>query len=300
MKWAFDATKPTHLPLPRAIGSYAVVRTTTTVQSDSRVIIIGAMRTADPNAGDDMRWTNLVGVQSISSAVAMNAVGNTGTFSMLSLATTAGLVQPGWENCQLTPAAVTVQIMFPSPIAQAGGIARIGRLHTLPNLENNTRTWDAFAEQFVSYNAPRLCAGGKLALRGVKMSAIPYNMNELSDFTPLQPLSDATFTWNASRAQEFAGFCPMVIVNDLTTLNGVEVDAGVLDLLITIEWRVRFDPSNPAQAAHVSHTPTAERVWHQAVRTVEATGHGVHDIVEDLADYGAEAVGDVASAVWND
>jgi hypothetical protein len=250
-------------------------------------MIIGPTMYEDLGVAEDMHWSNIIAMSSPNSALPMNAVSNTNAYTMGPIVDPAGTVQAGWENVQLVPAAISVQIMFPAQVAGSGGFATIGRLHTLSKLQNNSRTWDTFANQFISYNSPRLCAGGKLALRGVTMSATPYNMNELADFTPVRAVADTTFTWGQGSSADFAGFCPMVVVNDLR--DGELV--GVLRYLVTIEWRVRFDPSNPAQAAHTTHAPATESMWAKAIAESERLGHGCEDIAERVADYGVEAAG---------
>jgi hypothetical protein len=243
------------------------------------------MQSADSTGQERPVWTSFAGVECVNGLLPMNGNANTKPIPMLPMADKDGVIQSGWGNCEVVPAAFTVQIMYPSPVGTAGGVARIGKLKTKSALKDNSRTWATFADQFTSYNAPRLCAGGKLCLRGVQVSATPYDMSDLADFTPLRGLSDDEFSWNAGRAQEFAGFAPIVIVNDLSTADPPL--QGGLEYLITIEWRVRFDPSNPAQAAHVLRPPCTESMWAKAVAGVEAAGHGVFDIAERVAEFGA-------------
>jgi hypothetical protein len=252
------------------------------------------MQFSDASAQERPLWSSYVGVESVNAALAMNGTTNTKAIAMESLQDATGAVQPGWENCEITPAAFTVQIMYPSAVGTAGGVARIGKIHTKSSLKNNSRTWTTFGDQFTSYNAPRLCAGGKLCLRGVTVSGTPYDMTDLSDFTPLRVAPNAPFAWDNNRAQEFAGFSPIVIVNDLST-NGPDGApiVGALEYLITVEWRVRFDPSNPAQAAHQLRPPSSDATWAKAVSMVESTGHGVFDIAERVADFGARHPGAV-------
>jgi hypothetical protein len=215
----------------------------------------------------------------------MNAATNANADVFSAMGSSLGVDVAGWENVSLVPSAFTIQVMYPEPVGTAGGMVRIGRLKTLPNLTGNTRTWDAFAEQFTSYSAPRLCSGGKLALRGVQVSAVPYDMNALSDFTPLDTLSDSSFTWSGSGSLlgtlHADGFAPIVIVQDGTS--------GDLRVLVTCEWRVRFDPSNPAMAAHVSYKPGSQSLWTQAISDAEAAGNGVLDIAEAVAEAGEMA-----------
>lgn len=283
----FDANHPAHLPLPRAIGSYAVIRTTKLHRTTAAVIIIGATQTSDPTVGERPWWSPHVGIESANPGLPMNDPNNALPIQMTPIVDNAGNVQTGWEACELVPAAITVQVMFPSPVGTAGGVCRIGKFKTLSNLSNNSRTWNTFGDQFTAYNAPRLCAGGKLCLRGVTASCTPYDMSDLADFTPMRPLPNFAFTWSDVRAQHFAGFSPIVIFNELSTSEPPLV--GQLDLLITVEWRVRFDPQNPAQASHKNYQPSSDAAWSKAVTAVESAGHGVADIVETVAEYGAYA-----------
>lgn len=279
----FNAMHPAHLPLPRTIGGYAVVRTTQMLTIYSDVSIFGTFRIGDNAGGEQQRWSNVCCIKDVDSSLAMNATtnANADVFEAMgdpTLATAAA----GWENVTLTPAAFTVQVMFPEPVGTAAGIATIGRLKTLPNLTDNSRPWETFGQQFVSYNGPRLCSGGKLSLRGVQVNAVPYEMNALSDFTSFQPQGDGNFTWdgasNLLSTLHADGFAPIVIVRSGMT--------PPLKVLVTCEWRVRFDPSNPAMSAHVAHHAGAQRLWDAAISDAEALGNGVVDIVEAVADAG--------------
>jgi len=163
----------------------------------------------------------------------------------------------------------------------SGGIAYIGKLKSLPSLANSTRTWEAFSDEFISYNYPRLCSGGKLALRGVTVSAVPYNMSDLADFQPMFTYSTAGFTWDGGTGEsgiEHCGFAPIVISKDSDM---------TLQVLVTVEWRVRFDPSNPAQASHKLYKPSSDLQW--AKHVAEETMRGTEDIAEFVADAGVDA-----------
>lgn len=264
-----------------------MVKTTATVTTSGRVIILGPIGESALGGNEGFNWANLIGLESVDQGLAMNATNNTRPIRMTSLGTTVA----GWEYCQLTPAAITVQVMYTSPLQRSGGVAYIGRMKTLSDLSNNTRTWNEFAAQFISYNTPRLCAGGKLCLRGVQCSAVPYNMNALSEFTSLRDLTDDDFTWDDGRTTDFKGFAPIMIVNDLTRDTDTELIQlhAPLTLLVTVEWRVRFDPSNPAQASHSMRKPTTDGAWASAVKGASDMGHGVVDIVEAVADLGVDA-----------
>jgi hypothetical protein len=232
-------------------------------------------------------WSNVVGVADELASGVMNAGNNAFAFADLTFGSFT-TPEAGWKQCSLVPAAFTVQIMNPAALmtTAAGGMAYIGKLKTLPELANSTRTWDAFTDEFISYNNPRLCSGGKLALRGVTVSSVPYNMSDLADFQPMKSHnSRSNFTWDGNPASsgdlsslEQCGFAPIVIRKD-TDMH--------LQILVTVEWRVRFDPSNPAQASHKLYKPSTDVQWakHVAEETVRTT----EDIAEFVADAGIDA-----------
>lgn len=279
----FNANIPCHLALPRAIGSYSVVRTTQLLTISSRVSLLGPMMVEDTSSLERAAWLNSFVVHDRDATVAINdaALGGNaykGVFSAMSDA--------AWDNVTLTPAAFTVQVMNPAAVTAAKGIARIGRLRFIPQLSGDARSWDNFASQAAAYNFPRLCSGGKLALRGVTVDAVPYDMSQLSHFAPARRSNGGLFTWSTGNATEFAGFAPILLIQD-----SAMTDAGGLDVLVTCEWRVRFDPSNPAQGTHVRYPVASDSTWEHAVRVMEAMGHGVEDIAEVTAEAGAAAYG---------
>lgn len=286
----FSALNPAHLPLPRAIGPYAVIRTTSKHKVDNVLSIWGPTMVRDPNGRKE--WTNIVGVADSIVGDPMNNPNNTQIYTDEAFGT-FGATKDGWQNCTLVPAAFTVQIMNPSSVMNAKGIAYIGKLKTLSDLAGNARTWSTFGGQFISYNYPRLCSGGKLALRGVTSSTVPYDMSDLAEFTPIEPFTNlATMTWDGSSGLsglEHSGFAPIMIYQtDFTE---------ALEVLVTVEWRVRFDPSNPAQASHKLYKPSTDMQW--AAHVASESVRGVEDIAEFVADLGvdAAAIGAVAAVM---
>lgn len=103
----------------------------------------------------------------------------------------------------------------------------------------------------------------------------------MSNFTENLPLTNSTITWNNSANDVIPdGFGPLFCFNP----SGV-----TLDYLVTCEWRVRFDPANPAQATHTHHPAAPDRTWSNLLKNMEAEGNGVKDIVEMVADVGNAA-----------
>ena len=267
-----DALHDSHLPLPRAIGGYSVVRTTDSIQTDSKCCLFGAFKHQDGN------WSNILGVAAVNSALSMGAANNTFIFQA-----------PGVTNSTLgtastlVPAAVTVQIMNPEALQTTTGIVMSGIMNQVPRLSGDTvsggvtRTWDAFANEFVSFNKPRLMSAGKLALRGVQASTIPMNMSSLSEFTNLTEASNNTGSWTFFDCE---GMAPLVVSNP----SGIS-----LSYLVTVEWRLRFDISNPAASTHVTRPPASDHTWGSLIKQMQAFGHGVKDIADVVADIGVMA-----------
>jgi hypothetical protein len=184
--------------------------------------------------------------------------------------------------------------MNPNALQTTNGIAYIGRLNTQPDLLASLTTWAQLADNFVSFNAPRLCSAGKLALRGVQVDACPYNMNMLSDFRRVGTYGEGegVFTWNPTAASpttpvdEYSylsnrGFAPIVVYNP----NGIN-----MQYLVTMELRTRFPTTNPAQASHKHHPPASEGSWGAVQNAMTSQGHGAMDIAERVAEYGGGAV----------
>lgn len=270
-----DALQDAHLPLPRAIGGYSVVRTTEAVLTTSKVAIFGCFRanTSSISTAVPGNWNNIVGVSAVSSDAAMNATDNTYTMNAPGIS----IAKLGSAST-LVPAAITVQIMNPEALQNTHGMVMAGVMNQVPRLCDDTRTWDQFANEFISFNKPRLMSAGKLALRGVQASTVPMNMSSLSEFTEVaaSPTTTST-TWNAF---ELSGMAPIVISNP----SGIE-----LSYLVTVEWRLRFDISHPAASTHITRQPATDSTWAALLKHLQSFGHGVKDIADVVADLGIMA-----------
>jgi hypothetical protein len=276
---ALCALNNLHLPLPRAVGAYTVSKTTTIISTDREIMTFGCLKGNRVNYTDSA-WLDVVAVSYGGDPGITNAINATNNATFWK---DSALSSSGFEHCRLVPSAITVQIMCPKNLQNADGIAYIGRTKQVLDLMGNTRTWETLSTELVSFSAPRLCSAGKLALRGVKVDAIPYNMNQLSDFSPrgLVSASDvhpSTVTWNEGTFEaNFEGFAPIFVYNP---------NSIYLQYLVTIEWRTRFDPGNPAYSGHVYHPVASESCWNDTVKGMEQEGHGVYDIAEGVADFG--------------
>lgn len=262
-----DAFDSCHVPLPRAVGDYTVIRTTEVISGTNTVSLFGPVMTSNTSTVGGPQWSNICCIRGVAGGTAINAANNANRqiFSALS--------SSSWDDCRLTPAAFTVKIMNPEALQTTSGIVYIGRARQMLNVGGSTRTWDTFANELVSYSSPELCAAGRLALRGAKVDAVPYDMNSLADFRSTSISTAANFTWSDD-SQNFDGFAPIFVYNP----DGVD-----LQYLVCCEWRVRFDPANPAYASHSYHKPSTIGYWDRLQQITSSLGNGVMDLVEKSA-----------------
>lgn len=273
---AHDAFHMAHLPLPRPTGPYTVIRTTQLITSDAPLMILGP--TWDSGKSE---WTNLMcyGV--------LDQDKNLGDANNLYQYTFQNMKNASWDACQVCPSAFSVQLMNPNALQSTNGIVYGGRLRTSWKITDHAGdTGRTVANQFISYNMPRLLAAAKLAFRGTQTDGVPFNMSRLADFTQLHT-TDPGSTAVGSGTWDYTGFNPQFYYNP----NKIN-----LQFLVCCEWRVRFDPSNPAQASHVQHTHANESIWMRALHAAEAAGNGVVDIADKVAQTGNALFGASASA----
>lgn len=262
-----DAFDPSHVPLPRAVGDYTVIRTTEIFSAPQKFGLFGPMKSEGVGGA---AWTNTAALLAYNEGASIGSSFNTErkVFSAM----TSG----SWGEARVTPAAFTVKIMNPEALQTTSGIVYVGRAKQMLNRGGSESTYTELANELVSYSSPELCAAGRLALRGVKIDAVPYDMNSLADFrtlTQLDATSTARMTW-ASDSVMYDGFAPIFVYNP----NGVE-----LQIMVCCEWRVRFDPSNPAYASHTYHRPSTPGYWDRVQRIGSALGNGVMDLAEKSA-----------------
>lgn len=271
-----DAFHSSHLPLPRPTGPYTVIRTTQLVTSNAQLMLFGP--TWRPDNGT---WSNLMSYGLIDETKKWSDANNAYQYTFQSMKNGT------WDACQICPAAFSVQVMNPNAIQSTTGIVYGGRIRTSWKVSDHTGdTGQTSANQFISYNMPRLMASAKLAFRGVQTDAVPFNMSRLADFTQLSTADPGSLAI-ANNSWDFAGFNPQFYYNP-NKLN--------LQFLVCCEWRVRFDPSNPAQASHVQYSHANESIWMRVLHAAEAAGNGVVDIADKVAQTGNAIFGASASA----
>lgn len=255
-----SALHPRHLALPRSVAPYTVIKTTTRIGSSRNVNLIGAFR--DYLDGNEMEtWADIVMMSGLASGSAVSAASNTIAHRMPGYS--------GLEGATLVPSAVTLQLMNPSSLQLTSGVVYVGRSVTQLDWAGESASWSAKAEEFVSFSRPELVSAADLAIRPVIVDAVPFNMNNLADFRPLEHENDATdyqYTWGSSAKLHPRGFGPIVVYNP---------DGLQLQYLITVEWRVRFGFGNVAVSSHTHHTPATDATWSSVLRQMHSEGSGV-------------------------
>jgi hypothetical protein len=174
-----------------------------------------------------------------------------------------------------------VQIIGPQSLSDAAGQIAAAVVPARLNLADDTRGWPEVQTDITSYFRPRLLSAGKLTLRGVQMDSHPLSMTDVSSFEALihdtpNPNEAYVSPWTET-APYPCGWAPMAFVNPT---------GAPLQMLISVEWRVRFDISNPAVSSHQHHGVTSDAGWDSHIRRASAALPGVLDIVEKVANTG--------------
>lgn len=270
----WDAKSTQHLPLPISTGPYSVIRATRRVTVAQQANIIGTfavprnLGSSDnfhPNAGD---WSEVVMVSSAAINQPINGLTNT-------LTSTVNLDGLG-DAATLVPSALSVQIMCPTALQTASGMLYAGLMNTQAAIGARSETWGSYMEKFIQFQNPRILTASQLALRGVQINSYPINLGALTRFTPLYKTADSLVTYNYA-AEEPTGFAPIVIYNTL----GID-----LEVLITIEYRIRFDLDHPASASHTFYGTAPDQVWDRLTRQASSKGNGVIDMPASVANTG--------------
>jgi hypothetical protein len=272
------------------------MRVTQLITSDKKVMAFGTFRGAytnlqtpaltSPQLIEKEGWAPYCAVgSSLDNGVEWPTFG--ATFYRMS-----GLAELG-PSATITPSALTVQLMNPEALQTTNGILYIGRMKAQFRGEDAAVPWETLANEFVSYQAPRLCSAGKLALRGITVDAAPFNIQDLQDFDriidPKTGGSDVkTEPWTsvstgvateetANHRWMMKGFSPIMVFNPQ------KIDA---QYLVTVEFRCRFDLGHPASSTHTHHQPASPATWAGHMKRMAEMGHGVLDIADQIARMG--------------
>lgn len=281
----WDAFSPVHLPLPRSVGPYTVVRTTSMFTSSERFNLIGCFRHREIYAStghtNSDYWSNIGMLTSRDAGLPINDTANNGN-ALLHTIPFPGSKGQNATGFTAVPSAISVQVMNPNPLQTTQGIVAGTVCSTQLDLRGRSDTWAELSNEVISFMKPRLMSAGKLSLRGIQADSYPLNMGALADFLPVGDVTDGVVTMSANtfdgRPQ---GFAPIVIINEANTHPMLS-----LNFLVTVEWRVRFDISNPAVSSHVHHGITTDGHWDRLIRGAVARGNGICDIAERVASAG--------------
>lgn len=285
MMRAMDARIPRTLGLPRAVGPYTIIRTSKLHSSNANFIMFCPFQRTSANGPTVTdAWWNWCGVEDVQSSDPINGSGNTRPI-LMPLEFLGGAAS-------VVPASMTVQVMNPAPVQTAQGAFAMCRVNQQLDVANATYSYDELISRVVAFYSPRILTGGKLSLRGVKCSSYPLDMTEYASFLPIQawPTTDGVpidTTW--TNAISPSALAPIVLVQ-------ANVEPQTLQYLITIEWRVRFDPGNPATSSHIHHDTLSDECWNKLMSTASSAGHAVEELTEDVADGGAMGGGAVLGA----
>ncbi|APG78119.1 hypothetical protein [Beihai weivirus-like virus 4] len=274
----WDAKHPHHLSLPRAVGPYTTIRATRRVATGRIANIIGTFKSRHNSsslgeASADTKWSEIIMISDHVSANPINGTDNT-FFNNIDLGELG-------SAATLVPSALTVQIVCPDNLAADGakGVVYAGVMNTQAMVGGKSDSWDAYMNRFVQFQSPRMLAATKLALRGVTINSYPLDMSEVSDFTQLHEREGLEYTGTmSSLSPQPAGWAPICIYNP---------QGALLELLITVEYRVRFDLEHPASASHVHHPVASDSTWDKLTRKASSLGHGVMDIADVVANIGS-------------
>lgn len=264
-KLGLSALCPMHLPLPRPIAPYTVVRLTTSFSSANEYMLFGTFRMDEPAATyAETRWLN-TGVMEWASA--------SGGLPMQStIPVMRGF--PGLGDDYFVPAAMTIQVLNTNALQSTNGLIVAGNMKTSLAPGAKTANISTVFNELINVSAPRLMSAPKLALRGVQADLQPSNMSALADFRLPGSSGSSPQVMNA----QSDGFLPMFLRNEQQV---------TLNFVVTIELRMRFSTSNIASASHRQYPHAPLSVWDRAVQGATMIGHGIVDISEKVSAVGS-------------
>ena len=281
---SWDAFATAHAPLPRSVGPYTVVRTSFLTQTTAKCGFICTFKKRPfdlPGAGAIINggWSNCVMATQQGPNQILSSTSTGFHYAPFPGGTSVGA--PNQTTFTCCPAAISVQIMGPEALLEAGGQMAAAVVPARLDLTGDTRTWDEVQTLITSYFRPRLLSAGKITLRGVQMDSHPLSMSDVSSFEPLlhsppNPNMVDAAVWDENQPYP-CGWAPLAFVNPT---------GAPLQLLIAVEWRVRFDVGNPAVSSHQHHGVSTDLGWDQQIRRASDALPGVVDIVERVANTG--------------
>lgn len=328
----WNALHPSHLALPRPVGPYTVVRLTTTFSTNDPFVMIGTFKHASSdNKRPDMssghsgayfsyeeEWSSVCALSAsannMNTPIAgyqsdhTNYTGGHSDVAHFSMYTQSGLDNLR-SNCQITPSALTVQVMNATSLQTTSGLmyAAVVPLEANYSTHHGGATANEIGQNMISFMKPRLLSLPKLALGGVCAHSHPLDMNDISDFREIGNTTDGgvkitnpgTYFWGRPHAGTLdstysnkaanistCGWAPIMFyrpdaISPETGPNAVAHDT--LTFQVTTEYRVRFDLSNVASATHKLHTPAPMTTYTNMIKNAVGALPGILENVAEIA-----------------
>lgn len=317
----WNALHPSHLALPRPVGPYTVIRLTSTFSTMDPLVLIGAFR---HNSGDLSRpdegtarfysqedeWSTVTALSCPSEEMFKPMAGNVGSGSATDAAAFHFYQQSGLaalkKNCQITPSAITVQVMNQNSLQTTSGLCYAAVTPLEANYSNHggAQTGYSIGQNMVSFMKPRLLTLPKLALGGVCAHSHPLDMNDISEFKEIgdttcsgaKILPSNKYTWGMPHVDSTSestyenavdistcGWAPIMFYRPDAVDTQGPVTHDKLTFQVTTEYRVRFDLTNVASATHRMHTPAPMTTYTHMIKNAVASLPGILENVAEIA-----------------
>jgi len=317
----WNALHPSHLALPRPVGPYTVIRLTTTFSTPDPLVIIGSFR---HNSGDMTRpdetgaaarmysenhWSQVTALscpkEDINKPIGGFDAANPSAAAFAAhwhFYSQAGLAALK-NNCQIAPAAITVQVMNQNALQTTKGLcyACVTPLEANYSTHGGGQSGYDIGQNMIAFMKPRLLTLPKLSMAGVCAHSHPLDMNDISEF---REIGDTTcsgdpilrtnkYTWGLPH-RDYAQPATYQNAVDVST-NGwapimfyrpdavTEDSSDSLTYQVTTEYRVRFDLSNVASATHQMHTPAPMSTYTGLIKNAVAALPGILENVAEVA-----------------
>jgi hypothetical protein len=262
LKEHLDARQPGNPPLPRAVGPYTTVPVTKHFYSSAKELLVGPLYISEASEPED--WGNAIALASVDSAVAVGGANNTSVFTSDAIGTT------GWNDAMIVPASVTVVVSNSAALLNTAGDVFVGRTTQQINWGAGTLPWADKMAGVTAYSAMHPVSAADLNQHPKQVDLLPLDMNAYSAFRPIRNYftGGTNTTWGAN--MRFAAFSPAFIHNPTQV---------TLTVSVTIQYRVRFDPSNPAYGGGTLHLAAPPGYWDRLLAYAQQAGTMAHDVV---------------------
>lgn len=276
---SFNAFHASHLPLPRQVAPYSVVRsienftlsTSGTTQIWCFIPLMQSGSTAAANAKD--RATSYCGWRKLDTTQSPSTNG-IDWLNMTGIGSHA-------SGAELVPCALTVRVTCPTAVQTASGQFWLGRWNVAAEPRNYT-TYDDMRNGFMAFGHPRPLTAAKLAFEGVEVSAVPRDQTDYSQFLPFNPANVAAITSSGTYTNVDSRYCwpgmtPIFLLSDATPVG------TTLNIQVAVECRWRFEMDNVAASTHVEHPAISLDKSNKLIAAQK--GNGVGKISQAPANY---------------